>query len=92
MLAIFRALADRVRALFITHAALDFEAQFIASQAERKADLLRRADAYDREGLPSVAQDLRMQAEALSVQQPLAVVLPAIGHLEAEPANAVPGT
>jgi len=85
MFSLFHALADRLKALFVTHAALDFEAQFLASQAERKAELLRRAAEYEREGLEGVAHDLRAQAESLSVLKPLANVLPAISHLQAEP-------
>lgn len=81
MFALFRSLTDRVKALFVTSAALDFEADFAARQAERKAELLRRAAEFEREGLPSVSKDLRSQAEALSIQRPLATVLPAIEHL-----------
>ncbi len=86
MLAIFRALTDRLKALFISTVALDCEAEFVGQQAERKAELLRRATHYENEGLLPVAQELRAQANGLSLQRPLASVLPAIGHLQAEPA------
>ena len=82
MIGMFRGLIDRAKALFITTVALDFEAQFVANQAERKADLLRQAAVYEREGLKSVAQDLRTQAEGISTQRPLATLLPAIEHLQ----------
>ena len=84
MFALFRSLTERVKALFISTAALDFEADFIARQAERKADLLRRAAEYEREGLHPVAKELRQQAEALSIQRPLASILPSVEHLQAD--------
>jgi hypothetical protein len=84
MATLFHALVDRLKALFVSHTALDFEAQFLASQAERQAELLRRAAEYEREGLDGVANDLRAQAESLSIQKPLAGVLPAIGHLQGQ--------
>lgn len=87
MFALFRALTDRVKALFITTAALDFEADFLTRQAERKANLLRQAAQYEDEGLPLIARDLRQQAETLSGQRPLASVLPSIEHLEADRPN-----
>jgi hypothetical protein len=54
---------------------LDFEAQLLARQAERKAALLRRAARYADEGLPHVAQELRQRAEALSFERSLGGVL-----------------
>ncbi len=41
------------------YAALDLQAQAATRAAERKADLLRRAAAYDNEGLATGAADLR---------------------------------
>ena len=70
-----------MKALFITTAALDFEADLLARDAERKAELLRQADRYDAEGLHGIAQHLRQQSEALSLQRPLASVLPSVDHL-----------
>jgi hypothetical protein len=84
MIAMFRGLLDRMKALVITTLALDFEAQFAAGQAERKADRLRQANEYERQGLRSVAQDLRQHAEGLSVQRPLATITPAIEHLQTD--------
>ena len=81
MFALFRALTERVKALFITTAALDFEADLLARDAERKAELLRQADRYDTEGLHGIAQHLRQQSEALSLQRPLASMLPSVDHL-----------
>jgi len=81
MFALFRALTERVKALFLTTAALDLEADLLARDAERKAELLRHADRYDAEGLDGIAQQLRRQAENLSLQRPLASVLPAVEHL-----------
>jgi hypothetical protein len=84
MFHLFRALAERVKALFLTHAALDFEAEFLARDAERKAELLRQAARYEEEGLSSVARQLRQQAESVDSQRPLAIVLPAVEHLQSE--------
>jgi len=81
MFALFRALTERVKALFLTTAALDFEADWLARDAERRADLLRQADRYDAEGLHGIAGQLRRQAESLSLHRPLAGVLPAVEHL-----------
>jgi hypothetical protein len=80
---IFKALADRVKALFITDVASDFEAQLVARDAERKAELLRQAQKYQDEGLNGIAQHMRQQTESLGTQRPLASVLPAIEHLHA---------
>jgi hypothetical protein len=81
MLAFFRALTDRLKALFMTDAALDLEAHVLTRAAERKADLLRPAAAFEAEGLTLVAAELRQQAGAIDLSRPLASVLPAIGHL-----------
>lgn len=84
MFALFRSLTDRIKALFVTTAALDFEADLAVRHAERKAELLRRAAAYDEEGLHVVAKELRHQADVLSIQRPLASVLPSVEHLQAD--------
>jgi hypothetical protein len=80
---LFRTIADRLKAMFVADVATDFEAQFLACDAERKAELLRQAQRYDDEGLKGVAQDLRQQTESLGTQRPLASVLPAIEHWQA---------
>jgi hypothetical protein len=84
MLSLFRALIDRLKALFATAAAQELEAEFLVRHAEQKADLLRRAAHYDKQGLPALAAELRQQAECFSIRQPLATVLPAIAHLHAD--------
>jgi hypothetical protein len=81
MLTLFRALLDRLQALFALGAARALEAEALALDAERRAELLRQADRYDAEGLPVVARYLRRQAEALGSQHPLAGVVPAARHL-----------
>jgi hypothetical protein len=81
MFALFRAVSERVKALFITDAALDFEAGLLTRAAERKAELLRQADRYDAEGLHGIAEHLRRQTETLALERPLAGVLPALDHL-----------
>jgi hypothetical protein len=83
MFNLFRAFIDRVKALFAISAAQELESEFLARDAERRAELLRQAERYDAEGLHGIAQHLRQQAETHTVQQPLASVLPAIAHLQA---------
>jgi hypothetical protein len=85
MFSLFRAITERLKALFATSAALELESELLARDAERKADLLRRADQYDQEGLHGIATHLRQQADLLSLQRPLASVLPALTYLHTEP-------
>jgi len=84
MFNLFRALIDRLKALFATAAAQEFEAEFLAHHAEPKAELLRQAARYEEEGLTALAAELRQQAEALSIRQPLATILPAVAHFQAD--------
>lgn len=88
MFALFRALSDRLKALFVTTAALDFEADLLVRDAERTAGLLREADRYETEGLVGIGQQLRRQAEQLSLQRPLASVQPAVEYLLGKEATA----
>jgi hypothetical protein len=62
---------ERIKALLLSEATLDLEAQALVRHAERKADLYRRAAALEAEGLPTVADELRRQAETLNPQEPL---------------------
>jgi len=87
---LFRALTDRLKAMFIADVATDFEAQLLARAAERKAELLRQAQRYDDEGLKSIAQHVRQQAEGLDIQRPLSSVLPAIDHWREHDAQSAP--
>src|SRR5262249_53400080 len=81
----FRALLDRLQALFALSAARALEAESLAVDAERHAGLLRLAARYDAEGLSAVAHSLRRRAEALGCQHPLAGVLPDVQHLLDDP-------
>ena len=87
MFSIVYSLIARFKALFVTYAVLNLEADLIAACAERKAELLRRATQYEQEGLPTVAGQLRQQAEALSVDKPLGSVLTTVAHLKADQAE-----
>jgi hypothetical protein len=87
MMALFRALTERLKTLFVTDIALDFEAELLTRAAERQAELLRQADRYDGEGLHGIAEQLRRQAEAIDLQRPLAGVLPALAHWQGTPPN-----
>jgi len=75
---LFRALSERLFALFATHVALDFEQQFVLHHSDRKVDLIRKAQELEEQGLHELASELRDQADSLSQQRPLASVLPAV--------------
>jgi hypothetical protein len=90
MVSIVKAIIARVKALFVTHAVLELEAELIASCAERKAELLRQANRYEEEGLQGIAQHLRQQADQLSAQKPLGSVLAAIAHVQADQSESKP--
>src|SRR3954452_13673756 len=80
MRSLIQTISDRLRALFVADLALEFEAQLLSRQADRRAELLVQAEQHDRHGFPAVAAQLRHQAEALSLDRPLAGVLPALDH------------
>jgi len=86
----FHALSDRIKALFVADMALDLEAQLVSRQADRQAELLLQAEGHDRHGFPGVAARLRAQAEALGLDRPLAGVLPALEHWQADDHPALP--
>jgi len=73
-----RAAIERLKALLATSAALELEADARARHAQCKAELLRLAQQYEAENLPTVAQELRQHAEALDGKQPLAGALIAL--------------
>jgi hypothetical protein len=77
MLNLFRALSRRLYALFTTHIALDFEKQFLLHQSDRKAELLQKAQELEEQGFTELAEELREQAEHLSLERPLSSVLSA---------------
>jgi hypothetical protein len=72
---LFRQLIDRVKALLALAAAQEMQAEALSRQAERKAELLRKAKDYEAEGLSAVAEQLRREAELLDAPQQLAGVL-----------------
>lgn len=80
MIALFRCAIDRMKALFVAEAALDFEAEVVARNARRKAELLRQASEYERDGLPQVAEEMRSLADRICLREPLACVLPSVDH------------
>jgi hypothetical protein len=82
MIRLFQSVINRVKAMFTLDAMLDLEQHFLARHAERRADLIRTADRYQREGMTGIAADLRRRAETLSEQRPLQTVVP---FLESEP-------
>ena len=74
MFRIIAALFGRFSTRHIADAGTDFDADLIARHAERKAVLLRAQARFDDEGLNTIATELRHQAEALSLQRPLATI------------------
>ena len=82
MFSFARSLMDRFKSLFVTHAVLELEADLIAAYAERKAELLRRADQYEKEGMHAVAEQLRQQVDRLSPDKPLGSALTITAHLQ----------
>ncbi|HEX8200621.1 MAG TPA: hypothetical protein VF590_09045 [Isosphaeraceae bacterium] len=82
MIALFRTMTDRLKAMFAAGVALEFEALLLARQADRTAELLVQAEQHERHGFPAVAAHLRAGAEALSLGRPLAGVLPALEHCQ----------
>src|SRR4051794_23362846 len=75
MLSLFRPLIERVMALLALAAAQELQAEALARQAERRAELLRKARDYEAEGLTAVAEQLRREADLLDAPQPVACVL-----------------
>ncbi len=86
MFSIVPNLLARLKALLLTFIVAELEADLIAAAAERKADLLRKADQYQQAKLPGVAEQLRKQTEAIAPDRPLASVAAAIAHLQADQA------
>src|SRR5262245_53283447 len=78
MTELFDAVAARLKALFTAQAALELEAEMILAHVERKADLLRRADSLEKEGLTELATELREHAGRLDPRRPAEAVLPAL--------------
>lgn len=76
MFTFIHAVFERLKARLVADAGLDFEAQLIARDAERKAVLLRKAMLYDSEGLHTIAKELRQRAEAITFHRPLSSLLP----------------
>src|SRR3954453_11917995 len=84
MRSLFQTIADRLRGVFVAALALGCEAPLRSRQADRRAELLVQAEQHDRHGFPSVAAQLRHQAEALALDRPLASILPALEHWRAD--------
>lgn len=84
MIRLIQSVIERVKAMFTLDAMLDLEQQFASRQAERRAELFRAADRYQKEGLTAIAADLRRQADELSEQRPLQTVAPFLGSTAEE--------
>ncbi|MCA9071413.1 MAG: hypothetical protein KDA84_20940 [Planctomycetaceae bacterium] len=90
MLWIFRKIAERIQTLLIADSAMGLEAEFLGRHAERKAQLLRKAQEYEEQGFEDLAEELRSQVHELSITKPLSSVLPALTHLDGDPAQSEP--
>lgn len=87
MLWLLKKAVERLKTLLVADAALDLEAQFLARQTDRQVELLHKADGYEEQGLHDLAAALRHQAMNLSIERPLATLLPTLGDLGAEPSE-----
>lgn len=71
MLWIFQKISERLKTLLAADAHFELEAEFLSRHAERKAELLQKANEYEQQGLDEVAAELRQQSLALIVGQRL---------------------
>lgn len=81
MFKLFRVILDRIKALLVTQAVLEFETDFVIQHAERQAQLLRLAAGYEAEGMPLIAQHVRRQAETLGAHGSLVWQLPSLPNI-----------
>jgi hypothetical protein len=81
---LFRAVSDRIKAVLTAHAALELEAELIARHVERKAELLRKADDLESEGMAELASELRQHARRTDLNRPAEAVLPALNAPKAD--------
>jgi hypothetical protein len=88
MFAVIRVLIDRFKAIFMARALIELEADLITLAAERKAELLRRADEFEKEGWSAVAHQMREQAQTLQSEAPLAAGHGIVAHLQTQPLEA----
>jgi hypothetical protein len=79
---LFRAVSERIKAVLTAHAALELEAELIARHVERKADLLRKADQLESEGLTELAAELRQHARRTDLNRPAEAALPALANAD----------
>ena len=87
MLWIFQKISDRLKSLLVADAALDLEAEYLSRHAERKADLLQKAQEYEEQGLDELAAELRQQTQSLTIEKSLRLTStqPAVSEETAEP-------
>ena len=80
---LLKVVADRLGSLLLADVALDFESEVATRYAERKAELMRRAEQYRGQGLEELADELQSQANEITFTKPLGSVLAAVKHWEA---------
>jgi hypothetical protein len=90
MFSIVPNLISRLKALLLTFVVAELEADLIAAAAERKAELLRQANQFEQDNLPSVAEQLRRQTESIAPDKPLASVAATIADLQTDQALSKP--
>jgi hypothetical protein len=78
MLKWIRALSARIKAMLAVDAVLEIQSEIALRNVERKANLLRLADKYETEGLLTVANDLRQEAESLDLSFRIGHIVPAV--------------
>jgi hypothetical protein len=82
MFSILPNLITRLKVLLLTFLVADIEADVIAAAAERKAELLRQAQKFEKEHMPDIAVQIRAQAEGVALDRPLGSVSAAVAHLQ----------
>src|ERR1700733_5864769 len=73
---LFRAITERLKAIFAANAALELEAELLVAHIERKTALLRLAAQCAQEGFEDLAEELRNYIEGMNPRQPATAILP----------------
>jgi hypothetical protein len=88
---LFQSVLQRLQGLLYALVVSELETELQARHAERQAELLRRASAFEQEGLADLARSLRQQAGQLLLTQPGATTLPAVAYLTQDLLTVNPG-
>src|SRR4051794_7635010 len=87
---LFRAVTERLKAVFTAHTAVELEADLTSRHVERKAGLLRQAAQLEAEGMAELAQALRRAAARWAPSGRAAGLLPPLCNRAAETPGLTP--